>query len=362
MMPKVLHTVYAMDGGGADRILYDYTIRMLDTVHVDFLVHTPDEGILEKELKNKGCNVFHVPPLHAEPKTYFKKIREIIIEGKYDIIHVAQGYRGLVFMYYANKYRIPVRIAHSHMAYIPESGLSTVKRWISAFVVKHLATHLFACGEDAGKWMWGKRTRNITILHNAIDTQKFVFNEAKRSSLRKQLGIEDKFVIGNVGRLAEQKNQLFLIDVFSEVIKYRADAVLLLIGRGEMEQQIWDRVNELELTDSVKLLGVRDDVSDLLNAMDLFVLPSLYEGLPVTMVEVQANGLPGLISDKVTKEIGLAENIQYLPLEKKVWVEHIVSGGERNRDGEALIRKAGYDIDFEANQLKEMYIHLFYMN
>ena len=158
-MIKVLHTLPALDGGGAERIVYDYCIRMMDEFQFDFIVHTEDKGILENELEKRGCRIFHIPPLHRNKRAYKARIQQILREGEYDIIHVSQGYRSIYFLKYAKKYGIPVRIAHSHMAYIPESGKEKAIRRICTRIVKHYATDLFACGEDAAKWMWGNTPR-----------------------------------------------------------------------------------------------------------------------------------------------------------------------------------------------------------
>lgn len=359
-MLKILHTIPALDGGGADRILYDYAIRMLDEFQFDFIVHSEHEGILEKDLISMGCRVFHVPSLHKNKTEYKKRIAEIIRNGKYDIIHVSQGYRGLFFLYYAKKYGVKTRIAHSHMAYIPERMTEKFIRGCSTFLVKRLSTHLFACGDDAAKWMWGEKAlqRGETyIMKNAIDTRRFEFSEEKRNQIREEFHITDKFVIGNVARFSYQKNHEFLINVYNEVKKHREDAVLILVGRGELEEDVKKQVVELGLEDSVIFTGVRNDVPDLMNAMDVFVLPSRFEGLPVTLVEVQTNGLPTIVSEQVTREIDICKNIKYLPLSIEQWVENL-NNMEFVRDGENLnyISKNGYNIEIEVEKIKMYYL------
>lgn len=361
-MLQILHTIPALDGGGADRILYDYCIRMSDVIHFDFIVHTENQGILEQELQNIGCRIFHIQPLHTNTRAYCSNIKNIIKNGKYDIIHVSQGYRGLIMIFYAKKYGIKVRIAHSHMAYIPESIKEHVVRKISTFFVKRYATHLFACGKDAAIWMWGREaytSGKVHIMTNAIDTERFKYSEEKRDKIRAELRLEDKFVIGNVARFSYQKNHEFLIRVFAEVKKIRKDAVLMLIGRGELEADIKNQVSVLGLNDSVIFMGVRNDVSELLNTMDVFVLPSRYEGLPVTLVEVQVNGLPVLVADTVTKEIYINNNVAYLPLNVNSWVGAICrSIKTRINNGSELVKNAGYDITLEALGLLQHYKEL----
>lgn len=360
-MIKVLHTIPAMDGGGADRILYDYTIRMLDDFQVDFIVHSEFEGILEKDLISRGCQVFHIPALRKNKKEYKKRIQEIIRNGNYDIIHVSQGYRGVYFLHYAKKYGVKIRIAHSHMAYIPESFKETMIRKVATLYVKRCATALFACGNDAAKWMWGKKVFNngkIYIMKNAIHAEQFSFSSEKRERIRREYNITDKFVVGNVARFSYQKNHEFLIKIFAEVKEANPNAVLMLIGRGELENDIKKQVEELGLTDSVLFMGVRNDVPDLLNAMDVFALPSRFEGLPVTLIEVQANGLPAVISSCVTKEMAISDDFYFLPLSQPIseWADSIVKN--KRKDSANLIENTAYDLRVASDGLKNKYLSM----
>ena len=360
-MIKVLHTIPAMDGGGADRILYDYTIRMLDDFQVDFIVHSEFEGILEKDLISRGCRVFHVSALRKNKKEYKKRIQEIIRNGNYDIIHVSQGYRGVYFLHYAKKYGVKIRIAHSHMAYIPESFKEVIIRKMATLYVKRCATALFACGDDAAKWMWGKKAfnkRKVYIMKNAIQAERFSFSPEKRECIRQEYNVTDKFVIGNVARFSYQKNHEFLIKIFAELKKVNSNAVLMLIGRGELKNDIKKQVEELGLTDSVLFMGVRNDVPDLLNAMDVFALPSRFEGLPVTLVEIQANGLPAVISSCVTKEMTISDDFCFLSLSQPIseWADIIVKN--KRKDSANLIKNTAYDLRVASDGLKNKYLSM----
>ena len=356
---KILHTIPAMDGGGADRILYDYAIRMIDDdLKIDFLVHTENEGILEGSLKEKGCNIYHIPALRKDKLKYILSIRKILKDGHYDVIHVSQGYRGLIFLFFAKIYGVKVRIAHSHMAFIPLSLKGELLRKSSTFIGKLLATHLFACGRDAAVWMWGEdlyQLGKVHIMTNAIDTQSFAFSIKKRNDIRNELGLTDKFVIGNVARFSYQKNHEFLVDIFAEIKKIRNDAVLMLIGRGELEEDVKKQVECLGLSKSVIFMGVRNDVSELLNAMDVFLLPSRFEGLPVTLVEVQANGLTTFASDVITDEIKVANNVFYLSLSKtnQEWATAICESNTQRLEG--ALQESVYDINRVSCQLKDFY-------
>ncbi len=358
-MIKVLFTLPALDGGGAEKIIFDYVLRMSPDFAFDFIVHTKDKGILEADLEERGCSIYHIPPLHENRKQYVRDVRTIIQNGNYDIIHVNQGYRGLVFLWIAYRNGIKIRIAHSHMAWIPEDTKTRVVRILSTCIVKRLATDLFACGNDAARWMWGQRTfqsGKVRIMTNAIDTKRFSFSTSKRDDIRSALQLGDSFVIGNVARFSYQKNHEFLIDIFEKICENRKDAILLLVGRGELEQDIYDWVNRKGLTERVKFLGVRNDVPDLLNAMDVFVLPSRFEGLPVTLVEAQANGLPCYVSDAVTPEIKVTDDIFYLPLTDKAedWAKQIYKVHLRQGRGKAEISNS-YDIEVAYKILESYY-------
>lgn len=355
---KILHTVPALDGGGAERILFDYTIRMLKDNQIDFVVHTETEGILEKELKKKGCKIYHIPPLRKNMKFFFMQLNKIISEGNYDVIHAAGGYRSIIELSIAKYHGIKVRIAHSHMAYIKETWFENIIRKIVTFFVKKIATDLFACGKEAAIWMWGEKLYNkgqIYVMNNAINISQFKFSCEKRAEIRRALGIENKVVIGNIARFSYQKNHEFLIKVFKEFLKICPNAVLILIGGGELKSEIETQIENLHLTKFVYFMGIRNDVCELVNALDYFVLPSRWEGLPVTMVEVQANGLPILASDTITKEIRLNNNVNYLSLDigAKEWAKFILQSLTQRTVSENL--KLKYDIDNVAKNLENFY-------
>ena len=356
-MIRILHTLPALDGGGAEKIIYDYCIRMPKEFHFDFITHTNYIGILEERLKKSGCTIYHVPTRRENKRENQRRLREIIKNGKYDIVHVSQGYRGVYFLWVAKKYKVPIRIAHSHMSYIPESFKERIVRKVATIIVKILSTDLFACGDDAAKWMWGSK-KNIFIMTNAIEADKYTYDNNVRISLRKELGIENKIVIGNVARFSYQKNHNFIVNLAKEITQLNKDIIFLLIGRGELLAEIKTQVRANRLDDYVVFLGVRDDVQDLLNAMDVFILPSRYEGLPVTLVETQANGLTSVASNKITKEIKFADNVIYLPIDSgtEEWVKCILNM-KYEHSGNA-IKNTSYDINSSVGVLVDKYKEL----
>lgn len=358
---RILEITSDLDGGGVDRLLFDYCSRMAGDIQFDFIATSKTEGILEKPLRELGCNVYHIPQIREGLKNHKEQLEKVLTENHYDIIHDHSGYKAWCNLQVAKKCGVKVRIAHSHQAFMAETTKQKILRLLSTPITKAYATNLFACGNDAAKWMWGKKTFNdgkVYIMKNAINAVQFSYSAEKRDKIRNEFGISDKFVIGNVARFSYQKNHEFLIEIFSELKKIRPDSVLMLIGRGELEDDVKKQVAELGLDDSVLFMGVRNDVPELLNAMDVFALPSRFEGLPVTLVEIQANGLPAVVSDAVTKEMTLADNFSFLSLADDVskWAKTI---SEKNRtDSVNLIENTEYDLQIGVNALRKKYLSM----
>lgn len=228
-------------------------------------------------------------------------------------------------------------------------------------------THLFMCGEESGKWLYGDKNKSrFIMLNNAIDAAVYSFDASKREEMRRQLGLTGELVIGHVGRFNPQKNHAFLLDIFAALLKKEPNAVLLLVGGGADMPKIQAKVQELGIAERVRFLGVRSDVADLMQAMDVFVFPSLYEGLPVTMVEAQASGLPCIISDKVPPECILTEglvNIMPLSASPEAWAEKILTMRAVPRtDLREEIAAHGFDITTEAVKLQEFYLDAYEQN
>lgn len=366
-MVRVLHELGNLDGGGVARLLYDYYKHMdHEKIHFDFIIGTDIEnGILEEPLKNMGCKIFKIPSPKHGLREYRKSLDKIMREGNYDIIHSHKATRGTLFLYYAKKSGIKVRIIHSHIASSEDTSLKgKLLTTVLLPMNKYLATHLFACGIDAGKYAWGEKMLNsdkICIMRNAIDIDKFSFSEEIRDNKRKELGLENKFVVGCVGRLERQKNQKFLLVAFAKLIKKRKDAILLMIGRGNDEKELKQLASELNILEYVRFLGIRKDVSDLLNVLDLFVLPSLYEGLPVVLIEAQTNGIPEIVSDKITREVNITDLISYLPIcgTEDNWalgMERCKIDLAKRSEYYKQVAEAGYDIRMESLKMQNFYL------
>ena len=359
---RVLQIMGIVESGGVEGVIMNY-YRHIDKskVQFDFVMHNGSNQNYINEVKSMGAKVYEITPYTKNIIKFTYEIYKIIKEGKYQIVHsnmnALSGFPLLAAYLAGSK----VRILHNHTTDSKEERLRTlIKRVLRPFA-KAFANQYWACSKLAGEWMYGSKaveTEKVTIVNNAIDLDKFAFNKEKRDELRKNLGLEGKYVIGHVGRFMKQKNHSFLIEVFAQVRKQKENAILLLIGDGPLLESIQDKINELKLTEQVTFLGARNDVADLYNVMDVFVLPSLYEGLPVVGVEAQANGLPFLCSDNVTKEIAFSKATELISFDSDVndWaVKSITMGTQERVESKSGFKSAGYDIRIECKKLEARY-------
>ncbi len=364
---KILEVCVDLDGGGIDRYLYNYCSRIKD-IRFDFaIVENNKIGILEAPIKALGCNIYRVPRQSAGPKQNYAALKKIMTENKYDAVHVHLGYKGALALLCAKNCGIKTRIVHAHIAYVPEGPAQRAVRRIMTFFTKCLATDLAACGNDAARWVWGKSAfekGKVTVHNNAIETGEYAFSPSDRQFLRNSLGIADgTFVVGHVGRICEQKNQLRLAEIFAEISRKNSNSKLLMVGFGgdEYEKSVRHRAKELNIQNNIEFLGVRSDVKQLLNAFDVFVFPSAYEGLPFTLIETQCNGLYAISSDAVTKDVKVSDCVEFLSLEKSDsdWADTALRLGKNGHNALAYkdVAAAGYDIDTEAAKLREYYFN-----
>lgn len=294
-------------GGGVESVIMNY-YRHLDhsKVQFDFICDEDSTRIPYDEIKKLGGRVFLVPKYQNFPK-YLKALEKLFKENKYRIVHANINTLSVFPLYAAKKVGVPVRISHSHSTSNPKEWSRNLIKNILRPFSKRYATDYFACSEIAGRYLFGNKAFDqgeVKIIHNAIDIEKFKFDEVARKKLRKEFGIKDStVVIGHVGRFVQQKNHTFLVDVFKGYHKKNPDSKLLLVGSGPLEDEIKKKVERLDLEDSVLFLGQRDDINKLYSVMDVFCLPSLYEGLPVVGIEAQATGLPTIFSNRISKEV-----------------------------------------------------------
>ena len=356
---RVLQVVTHMDRGGLESMLMNY-YRHVDRnkVQFDFLEHRQERAAFDDEIEALGGKIYRLPRLVPWSKSYLTALNQFFDDhSEYKIVHVHQDCLSAIILKAAKNHGIPVRIAHSHSANQDKNLKYPVKLWYKRYIPKY-ATNLFACGREAGDWMFGGAP--YQVLNNAIDAAAYTYNPEKRAKVRKQLVLTDELVVGHVGRFSQPKNHPFLLKIFAALLKKEPNAVLLLVGGGDDMPKIQAKAQELGIAERVRFLGVRSDVADLMQAMNVFVFPSLYEGLPVTMVEAQASGLPCLISDKVPLEcILIKELVEAIPLSESpnIWAEKILAKrGTPRSDRRAEIAAHGFDITTEAVKLQEFYL------
>ena len=361
---RVLQVVTHMERGGLESTLMNY-YRHIDQerVQFDFLVHRQERAAFDDEIESLGGKLYRLPRLVPWSEGYLAALNHFFDEHpEYKIVHVHQDCLSSVILRAAAQHNIPVRIAHSHNANQDKNLKYPIKLWYKRSIPKY-TTNLFACGKDAGDWMFGGAP--YQIINNAIDATAYSFNPKKRIEMRHQLGLADKLIIGHVGRFNPQKNHPFLLDIFAALLKKEPNAVLLLVGGGEDMLKIQAKAHALGIAEHVRFLGVRGDVADLMQAMDVFVFPSLYEGLGIVLIEAQAAGLPCVVSDTIPREAYLTDLVTAEKLSSSVeaWAEKILEKRAVPRiDRRAEIAAHGFDITTEAVKLQEFYINAYEQN
>lgn len=359
---RVLHIVTYMGRGGLETMLMNY-YRKIDRnkVQFDFLVHRDFIADYDEEIESLGGKIYRLPMLNPFSGNYLNQLDHFFSDHKeYKIVHSHLDCMAGIPLKYAKKNGVPVRIAHAHNSNQTKDKKYLLKLYFKRNITKY-ATKLFACSEEAGKWMFG--SNSFSVLPNAIDAKQYVYNEKTGIQVRKDLGIAlDTTVIGHVGRFSPQKNHTFIIDVFGEVVKICPNSKLLLVGEGELQDKIKQKCETMGISNKVFFTGVRSDVPDLLQAMDVFLFPSLFEGLGIVAVEAQAAGMPCVISDRVPIECEKTNGlVQQITLDKgaEFWAKQVLKVAKiarRNTFDE--IRKADFDIHENTKYLEHLYLEM----
>jgi glycosyltransferase EpsF len=315
---RVAQILHRMDSGGVEAVVMNY-YRHIDRSRVQFDFYVAQGSSLpqREELERLGAGIYLIPS-YSRVFAYHSALFRAFREKKYPVVHSHISTMSLFPLFAAWRAGVPVRICHNHSTAHWGEGVKTLLKYLLRPFNRLFATHYFACGQRAGRWMFGNRRfeqGEVTVLPNAIDTARFAYDPEARNALRTELGLpQTAFVVGHVGRFMYQKNHAFLLDIFAALSKNRPDAFLLSVGEGETQPQIRQKAAELGLDGRVIFTGARRDVDKLYSAMDVFCLPSFYEGMPVVAWEAQANGLPCVFSDEITREAGIHQNVRFLPL------------------------------------------------
>lgn len=362
-MIKVLHCVSNMDRAGIETMLMNY-YRNIDKKNFQFcfLCNKKKPGAYDDEIKSYGGKLFYSPGLNPlKWMKYHKTVKQIMLDNKFDIVHVHNGAFGLQALIAAKSAGIKVRISHAHGTRI-DHNLKALLKIIYKSQLKKYATHYWGCGSEAIQYYYGKNAMefdNTYLLKNAIDCRKFAFDKILREKIREKHNIKDnELVIGHIGRFMPQKNHTFLIEIFEALVKKDSRYKLLLIGDGELKDSIEADVNQKGLSKHVIFTGNISNANEYYQAMDLFILPSLFEGLPVVGIEAQANGLPCLMSSTVSKEVKLTKNVNFLDLktDKEEWVNFILKMNlSRDDKVNDTIVESGYEILEATRRLEDKY-------
>lgn len=359
---RVAHIIGKWVGGGVESVVMNY-YRHIDKsqIQFDFICDEDSINIPYDEIKKLGGKVILIPPYQKIIK-YHRILKTVLENGNYKIVHSHINTLSVFSLYAAKRAGVPVRIAHSHSTSNRREYLKNGLKIILKPFSKLFATNYMACTEHAGRWLFGDKEFDlgeVFVLNNAIDVEKFKYNETIRNSKRKELSIDDDtFVIGHIGRFVEQKNHSFLIDIFYKFHCEYPNSILLLIGQGPLMQEIKEKVCSLKLQEFVLFLGQRKDVSELYQVFDLFLFPSLYEGLGMVMIEAQCSGLPCIASSEVPIISKINSNVSYIPLEFRAdnWVKEILRNVQgRSTVNYQLLKNSGFDIQTEAFKLERQY-------
>lgn len=364
---RVLHVIGIMNRGGAETMIMNL-YRHIDRskVQFDFVENSFEPAAYDDEIKELGGRIYRCPHFNGKNLFQYKKWWKQFFKehtGEYKIVHGHIGSSAAIYLWEAKRNGL-YTIAHSHSIGQKKITTETLLYGIVSYPTRFIADFFFACSRNAGISRYGKKVgedeNRCVVLKNAIDVKAYAFSEEIRKKQRLLLGIDQCLVIGNVGRFEPVKNHFFMLDVFAECLKNGQNIKLMLVGDGYLRTAIEKRIDDLRIRDDVLLLGLRDDVPQLLQAMDVFLLPSLYEGVPLCLIEAQTAGLPCLVSTEVSKESDIdPQLIHRMRLDQPIseWAKMIgvLSNSER-KAGDRMISKNGYDIDVTSHWLCDYYI------
>lgn len=357
---RILHAVPSLGlaNGVAAVVMNWYREIDRSKVQFDFLVCYEREKSYESEIKKLGGRVYTMPSPRRRPLGFLASAYKIFKEGNYSVFHSHVTQYNFLFFPLARIYGVKKIILHSHNPKYSDSKIKGFFAGLMLACVKNMADVKAACSEKAGDFLFGKNAK-YEILNNAVDCKKFAFNSHKRAEIRAKLGLgESDLVLGHIGRFCEQKNQLFLLDVFAELLKRRPDCKLIMAGMGPLEQATKEKAKSLGMEKNTLFMGVYDKPEDLYRAMDIFVLPSLYEGFGLVAAEAQACGLPCFISDEVPDNVHIIHTFKIsLKNSPARWADIILANTKTfiRKDESLTIEQAGFGVKSIINKLNDFY-------
>ena len=352
------------ESGGIEAFLANVICHMnLSGLEIDVVAARLGESVFTAPLEERGIRFYQLSGSTRRVAENHRLFRRLLEERDYDTVHL-NAYQALSLGYLrlARRAGVPVRIAHSHNTQLRKSPTRPLKLALHRWAKKRYAkepTHRWACSQGAAEFLFSPFA-DWAFVPNGIDVERFRFDPVVRKEARWELGLEGKLVVGNVGRLCYQKNQTFALDIFQEIHRMRPESVLLLVGQGEDRERLEEKAKSLGIENRVIFYGTTDRVERLYWAMDIFLFPSRFEGLPVTAIEAQAAGLPCLFSDKVTRECRIGEATWFLSLDAQPerWAETALGtkGTEERRLCADMVRSAGFDVEAVAERVREKWM------
>lgn len=343
---------------GVDSVVMNY-YRHIDKsrVQFDFFMDGYNKTPLDEEILDLGGRIIKLTPYEKSMYKNMSECRAAFEKNRYTIVHSHLNTLSVFPLYAAYRAGVPVRIAHNHSTTSRGEFKRNLMKQVLRPFSKIFATHYAACGNYPARWLFGTKTvrqGNVRLIKNAVDTLRFYPDTKAGSRIRKEFGLESRFIVGHVGRFVFPKNHEFIVRVFAEVYKKNQNAALILVGTGELESDVRRLVKELGIEQAVIFTGLRRDIPDFLNAFNVFFLPSRYEGLPVVGMEAQAAGLPCLMSDAVPPDTAVTPLVEFFPLTAAVgdWADKLLSYENREKKSYPdLLRNSGFEIKQEAEKL-----------
>lgn len=358
---RILQIVSSLNkGSGINNVIFNWHKNIdREKIQFDYLYFLDAPVSFEKEIKELGGQTYKLPcPSISCFYFFIKSVINFFKIHKYKTIHSHITHLNFFYFPIAKFYGVKNIIFHAHVTKYSDHFLNGIRNRLMTGLVKSFIKYKFACSDAAGKF-WHKK--NYTVVNNGIDVARFKYNPDMRNKKRQELNVENKFVISNIGRFEKQKNHIFLIDVFKEIYKTNKNAVLILAGNGSMLQKIKEKVQKLNLSRAVNFLGVTKDIPSILQATDVLVMPSFYEGLPVIGIEAQASGVPCVFSDAITKEVMLLPQSRMISLNDgaEKWADEILEYDQFKReDVSGIIKQAGFDMKDIMLKVQEFYLKL----
>lgn len=365
---RILNLFTIMNRGGAESMVMNYYRKMdRSKIQFDFLVHREERGAFDEEIESMGGKIFRICPLNPlKFGEYKKQIAKFFdIHTEYKIIHSHMSESGYFAFKEAIKHDIPIRICHAHntpnySGWMINDRIKGICRYYFKNRIRSLTTDMFTCSNDAGKWLFGyENASRLIMMNNAVDAGSLKYSDEVSQIVKQELGINGKYVIGHTGRFNVQKNHKFLIEIFRKYSEINKDAVLLLAGDGELKSEIKKAVADYKIEDKVIFLGVRSDMERIYQAFDIFLFPSLFEGLSVALIEAQAAGIPCVVSENISPQTIITDIVEKLPIDKGVscWIEKLKEKETAERyDNYESVVEAKFDIESNVKWLTDYYL------